>query len=290
MANLKAAERDALPDDQFLMPDERKLPVHDKAHWMSARGRIFNVKGLSKEKRDALVAKWEKVGRARHWLAIEQLADMPHEGHALTGLWYDYVLAVEMFHHIEELEELVEEGLHCASTPALQKALPQLYASIEQVEEQLLGWLEAWGEQLLAQPAPQAENPWLERAVGMADGAYHMLADLTAKKPVNLAPTVGMKRAFAKGLKLYEDGRGGEGLRPETIRWARRIAAGESLSEAKLRKMNAWFARHAVDRKPNWDQAGEETPGYVAWLLWGGDAAQAWSKRKVEELDRMVGS
>lgn len=290
MAVMKAAERNALPDNQFLMPEERKLPVHDRGHWMAARGRIFNVKGISADKRKELVAKWERVGRNKGWLKTEQLSDMPHEGHALTGLWYDYVLAVDMFHHIEELEELVEEGLHCASTPELQEALPQLYASIERIEEKLLGWLEDWGEKLLEQPSPQTDNPWLERAVGMADGAYHMLADITAKKPVNLAVPAGMKKAFAKGLKLYEEGRGGDGLRPETIRWARRVVSGEALTEAKLRKMNAWFARHAVDRKAGWDTPGKETPGYVAWLLWGGDPGQAWSKRKVEELDRMVGA
>lgn len=287
MAEMNAKERNALRDDQFLMPEERKLPVHDRGHWMAARGRIFNVKGLSAADRKRLVAKWEKLGRDQGWLKTEQLADMPHEGHALTGLWYDYVLCVEMFHHIEELEELVEEGLHCAATPELQEALPRLYASIEEVEAKLLGWLEGWGDQLMATPAPEPENPWLERTVGLAEDAYHMLAD-TAKKPVSLMPPAGARKAFARGLKLYEEGRGGDGLQPATLRWARRVVAGEALTEAKLRKMNAWFARHAVDRRPGWDKAGEETPGFVAWLLWGGDAARDWSKRKVEELDRMA--
>lgn len=289
MAVLNTKERNALPDEQFLMPEERKLPVHDRGHWMSARGRIFNVKGISSAQRKQLISKWEKVGREKGWLKTEQLSDMPHDAHALTGLWYDYVLAVDMFHHIEELEELVEEGQHCASTPELQAALPKLYHSIEQVEAQLLEWLETWGDQLMNQTAPQPENPWMERTVALAEDAYQMLADIS-RKPVALTPPAGARKAFAKGLKLYEAGRGGEGLRPETIRWARRVVSGEALTEAKLRKMNAWFARHAVDRKAGWDKAGEETPGYVAWLLWGGDAARAWSKRKVEELDRLVGA
>jgi hypothetical protein len=289
MAVLKAAERNALPEDQFLMPEERKLPVHDRGHWMSARGRIFNVKGISAARRKQLIARWEERGREKGWLKTETLSDMPHEGHALTGLWYDYVLAVDMFHHIEELEELVEEGMHCACTPELQAALPELYASIEQVEAKLLGWLEAWGDALMQQPAPTAENPWLERAVALAEDGYHMLADFT-RKPVGLTPPPAARKAFARGLKLYEEGRGGDGLQPATIRWARKVVAGEALTEEKLRKMNAWFARHAVDKRPGWDKAGEETPGFVAWLLWGGDAARDWAKRKVDELDRLVGA
>lgn len=49
--------------------------------------------------------------------------------------------------------------------------------------------------------------------------------------------------------------------------------------------MNAWFARHAVDRKPGWSLPGKETPGYVAWLLWGGDAGRTWAADKVRELE-----
>jgi hypothetical protein len=40
-----------------------------------------------------------------------------------------------------------------------------------------------------------------------------------------------------------------------------------------VREMNAWFARHEVDRRPGWDKAGEESPGFVAHLLWGGTPA-----------------
>ena len=57
------------------------------------------------------------------------------------------------------------------------------------------------------------------------------------------------------------------------------------MNEDWIREMNAWFARHASDAKPGWLDAGTETPGGVAWLLWGGNAARAWSARKVKELD-----
>ena len=45
-----------------------------------------------------------------------------------------------------------------------------------------------------------------------------------------------------------------------------------------------WLARHAVDKKGKGFRPGEEgypSPGRVAWALWGGDPAVAWSARVV---------
>jgi len=102
---------------------------------------------------------------------------------------------------------------------------------------------------------------------------------------VSLKPTAGMTAAAQKGLELHEAGKSGDGLVAATVRDARRMAAGEALSEQKVRRMPGWFARHATDKTPGWDKPGEETPGYVAWLLWGGDTAQRWAERKVKQLD-----
>jgi len=101
---------------------------------------------------------------------------------------------------------------------------------------------------------------------------------------VSLKPTAGMAAACRRGLKLYEDGRGGDGLVPATISWARKIAARENLTEEKVIKMRAWHARHKVDKKPGWDKAGEESPGFVAFLLWAGDAGRRWSESKVAQM------
>lgn len=93
--------------------------------------------------------------------------------------------------------------------------------------------------------------------------------------------------AAARGLRLHEAGKSGDGIVPATVRDAVRMARREELSEAKVRRMPAWFARHEGDWTPGTDdQPGEETPGYVAWLLWGGDPGRAWAERKVRELDR----
>jgi hypothetical protein len=101
---------------------------------------------------------------------------------------------------------------------------------------------------------------------------------------VSLKPTAGMAAACRRGLKLYEDGRGGDGLVPATISWARKIAARENLTEEKVVKMRAWHARHKVDKKPGWDKAGEETPGFVAFLLWAGEPGRRFSEAKVAQM------
>lgn len=103
---------------------------------------------------------------------------------------------------------------------------------------------------------------------------------------VDLKPTREMSDAAERGLRLYEDGKGGAGLVRQTITDAHKMARGVALSEEKVRRMPGWFARHANNERPGWDKPGEETPGFVAWLLWGGDAGRDWSERKVTEMDK----
>ncbi len=96
-----------------------------------------------------------------------------------------------------------------------------------------------------------------------------------------LAPPAAVRRAFARGLALYDRGLGGKGLRPETVAWARKLARGVNVNEAKARQMRAWFARHGVPRDYAAARRRPESPAAVAWLLWGGDprvpyAARGW--------------
>ena len=101
---------------------------------------------------------------------------------------------------------------------------------------------------------------------------------------VSLRPSAGMASAAREGLRLHEDGKSGDGLKPETVSRAGKISRREVLTSSHVIEMNAWFARHASDKKPGWDKAGEETPGYVAWQLWGGNAARDWSASKAKAL------
>ena len=99
-----------------------------------------------------------------------------------------------------------------------------------------------------------------------------------------LTPPVAVRNAASKGVELHDAGRSGDGLKPETVRRANSIAVGEPQSEQWATvEAPAWFARHADDFERGVDdQDGEETPGYVAWLLWGGDPGRRWVERLKE--------
>lgn len=96
-----------------------------------------------------------------------------------------------------------------------------------------------------------------------------------------LRPNAAMRSAARRGLRAYEEGRGGEGLVDETLRRARRMAAGDPMPEYwAVVKGPAWFARHRSDWNAGQDdRIGSESPGFVAWLLWGGTAAMNFTKR-----------
>ena len=98
----------------------------------------------------------------------------------------------------------------------------------------------------------------------------------------DLHPPKGVRDACKRGLELQPE-HGGKGLVEETLTWAHAFVDGKPATPEKLRKMRAWFARHEVDHKVGWDDP--PTPGFVAWLLWGGDAGKSWSQSVVPKLD-----
>jgi hypothetical protein len=89
-------------------------------------------------------------------------------------------------------------------------------------------------------------------------------------------------RANAKrGLELREKyGRGGTAI---GVARARDLSNGSALSLDTVKRMTSYFARHEVDKKgEGW---GKDSAGYIAWLLWGGDAGWSWAKRIVKEQE-----
>jgi hypothetical protein len=58
---------------------------------------------------------------------------------------------------------------------------------------------------------------------------------------------------------------------------ARDIAGGKEMSPSTVKRMFSFFSRHEVDKKgEGW---GKDSNGYIAWLLWGGDAGFSWSRK-----------
>lgn len=89
-----------------------------------------------------------------------------------------------------------------------------------------------------------------------------------------LTPPRAVSEAAAKGLELRERfHRGGTEVgehRAEQLRDRQPIRVDE------IGSIYSYFQRHEVDHRPDWDDPDRPTPGYIAWLLWGGDEGRAW--------------
>lgn len=85
----------------------------------------------------------------------------------------------------------------------------------------------------------------------------------------------------ARGLELRKKfGRGGTQV---GVARARDLSNGKSLPLETINRMVSYFARHEVDKKgENWGNASNPSKGYIAWLLWGGDAGKAWANSIAE--------
>lgn len=109
--------------------------------------------------------------------------------------------------------------------------------------------------------------------------------DRFALSDIDLTPTAEMASAAERGLDLRrKHGRGGTEV---GVARARDLSNRKTLSPSTVRRMHSYFARHEVDKQgEGW---GEDSAGYIAWLLWGGDAGRAWAKRKVDALNKAEG-
>ena len=103
--------------------------------------------------------------------------------------------------------------------------------------------------------------------------------------PVNLAPPSYMRAAAKRGIKLHEEGFSGDGMRPQTVEDARKMASG-TVTEEKWRKIGPWIARHLVDLDAV--TGNEITPGLVAHLLWGSGPSKSDARRAMAHAISVV--
>ncbi|RZM24768.1 MAG: hypothetical protein EOP67_45980 [Sphingomonas sp.] len=98
-------------------------------------------------------------------------------------------------------------------------------------------------------------------------------------------PNQQMAAAAKRGLKLREKfGRGGTDV---GVRRAKQLVDGDELDAADVKSMHSYFARHAVDKEGaahEWDSDDDPSAGFIAWLLWGGDAGKKWADAHAEKL------
>lgn len=101
----------------------------------------------------------------------------------------------------------------------------------------------------------------------------------------NFTPTLRMASAARRGLRLRDRfERGGTQVGVDR---ARQLAERRDVSEADVKSMHSFFARHAVDKQTEthkWNSDKDPSAGFIAWLLWGGDAGKAWASAKAKSL------
>lgn len=100
-------------------------------------------------------------------------------------------------------------------------------------------------------------------------------------------PPVIVAQAAQRGLDLRREyGRGG------TLVGARRasqLAGRQVVSIDTVRRMVAYFDRHAIDLEAPAARPGHPdypSAGRIAWLLWGGSAGRAWARRQLAAFNQ----
>jgi len=109
------------------------------------------------------------------------------------------------------------------------------------------------------------------------------MAILIKHKHINFKPPVAVAKLAAKGLKFHTTfKRGGTAV---GIARARDLKNRKNLSPSTIKRMVSYFARHQVDKR-SLDFGNEIKPsnGYIAWLLWGGDAGRAWASEIKQQM------
>jgi hypothetical protein len=87
-----------------------------------------------------------------------------------------------------------------------------------------------------------------------------------------------LRKKYGKGgLTTQEAGKQGIG---SGVARASDLASGSALSYATIKRMSAFFSRHEKNKS-----GGEDDAGYIAWLLWGGDAGRAWANRIIKMVE-----
>lgn len=100
-------------------------------------------------------------------------------------------------------------------------------------------------------------------------------------KHIDFKPTEQIASNAKRGLELRKDlGRGGTEV---GVARARDLQNRKQLSPDTVKRMKAYFDRHQSDDLKY--KGKDTTAGYVAWMLWGGDAGWSWAKKIVKQME-----
>lgn len=116
------------------------------------------------------------------------------------------------------------------------------------------------------------------------DGQYTpLLAPLVEQKSFEFKETFKPPQSvinnYKRGLKMHEDGLTGDGIEATTIRKAREIVNGASVSEQWVRKANRFWGRN--DR---FLSEPKDSAAYASAMLWGGASGRDWYRARYNEI------
>lgn len=105
---------------------------------------------------------------------------------------------------------------------------------------------------------------------------------------IDFKPSESVAKAAVRGLELRKKNKGKGGLSAQQAHKAG-IGSGvsravslknrQTLSPATVRRMKAFFDRHQKSRKVDPGKTPGTDKGYIAWMLWGGDAGRSWAEK-----------
>jgi HK97 family phage prohead protease len=167
----------------------------------------------------------------------------------------------------DDEEEMVEPPeMNQAEESPIKMALAQAYEAVKSILEEIT-------EKMMELHQPVEEELVEEVEI-----------DSREQRQIDLSAPQFMRDNAEQGLKYHAEGLSGDGLLPQTVEDARKMADGE-ISPDKWRKIAAWIARHMVDLEA---ADGEITAGVVAHLLWGSGSTKKEAQRTMDYAQNIV--
>lgn len=101
---------------------------------------------------------------------------------------------------------------------------------------------------------------------------------------IDFTPPQGAQDAARRALEVRATKpASARGMTPVGLARARDLSNGVTLSPDTVRRMKAYFDRHATDKDgATW---GDQGKGWQAWMGWGGDPGYAWARKVVAQMD-----
>ena len=120
----------------------------------------------------------------------------------------------------------------------------------------------------------------------------HLVELIAESESVTFKPPKAAADEAKKAIQWKEEH--GDAVRAGTrVGWARahQLANREDLSLETVRRMVNFFNRHEKNKaiNPKFSDEPWRDNGYVAWLLWGGDAGRKWASSIVKATESING-